>query len=67
MSRRAKLERGLCALCGRDVAVRVPRGGDGTMTVPVYHTTMRDGIVRRCPGTGFEALPPQAQSNPEGA
>jgi len=51
-----RLERGKCSACGRDVACRVPRGGDGSLTVAVHHTRWAPGAAApdRCPGSGIE-------------
>ena len=54
-------ERGRCATCGKDVTLRVPKGGDGSALVPVYHTdwTHYAGMWgwRRCAGVDRETKP----------
>jgi hypothetical protein len=52
------LERGLCAICGKNVAVRVPHGGDGAATYPYRHT--RGGTAEAvwvwCDGPMYESV-----------
>lgn len=49
----SKKARGTCPQCGRDVALRVPKGGDGADLRPVRHNKPDSG--ERCDGWLFEA------------
>ena len=42
-----------CAHCGKQTAVKIPRGGDGSMYVPVRHNLK--GLDIYCPGIHEEA------------
>ena len=53
---RIRMERGFCAECGRICAIRPPRGGDGSMCVPVYHRNMNSGSTP-CVGIHKPATP----------
>lgn len=51
MSKRPK-PRGICAVCGRELAVHVPKGGDGSMWVPFRH---RNPAGEPCEGHLYDA------------
>jgi hypothetical protein len=44
---KTQLERVICPMCGKNVAARVPAGGDGTGLRPVMH---KDRAGARCKG-----------------
>ena len=48
------ISRGRCALCGRSVALRIPKGGDGTGLFPVRHKAPAGGWCAGWMHEGYE-------------
>lgn len=42
-----------CSHCGKQTKVKVPKGGDGSLTIPIVHNLSNINII--CPGSWEEA------------
>ena len=48
--------RGICQKCGANVAAVVPKGGDGTLLVPVWHKVWQRNMMVPCQGRFREII-----------